>query len=264
MIDQGQTRIERTYEIDVLSTDVILEAGLALQGVVENDRMKARRSNAVANAIFLGVSWGDYLGWDVTQPALGQVSSSAPDILVSSSGVVSTTTLTPGTGSAQVLLPRTATNTADMTVIVGTDYGSSTPLIPVALGSVNDATKYALSADGTYIEVNNLLANSKFFIAQRYNPSAQELLLSYGDNFWPTSAAQMGRIGVIQRGEVFTNDFDTSLDWSTINDFATAHVIVGGANGRFTVNSTGALCRNTTVLKIPSISSPYLGLRLEI
>ncbi len=67
-LDQSRTRITRTYEIDVLSTDSVTEAGLALTGVMENNKQKARRSNGVDNTIFLGPSWGDYLGVGTTAP----------------------------------------------------------------------------------------------------------------------------------------------------------------------------------------------------
>jgi hypothetical protein len=250
MLNRNLTRITRTYEIDVLSTDTIAEAGLALTSVIENGKAKARRSNGVDNTIFLGVSWGDYLG-------VGTTVTRNVQALPGAAGSA-------GAGLTLVALPATVTGTADMVVIPGTAYGAATPLIPHA--TTADATHYVLAADSRSITVTDAVAAANpngFFIAFRYAPTAAELTNQYGDMFYPTAANQMKRIGIIRDGEVWTNSYDTAVDWSAIDTLATAEVIRAGTNGRFTVNVAGALCRNTFVIGVPTAMSPWLGLRVE-
>ena len=252
MLDRSRSRIGRTYEIDVLSTDNVLEEGLALTSVIENNVAKARRSNGVDNTIFLGVSWGDRLGVSAI--------TSLPKIITATAGAANSG----GAGFARVSLGYTSTGTPDMTVINGAGYGAAAPMTPVAIGAgLDTATEYGLDADGRSIVVINALAGTQFFIAFRYAPTAVELVQRFGDVIWPQSSTQLHRIGVIATGDLYTTNFDTSVDWSTIDTLATAEVLRAGPNGRFTVNAAGAICRNTMVIAAPTAAQPFLGIKIE-
>ena len=256
MLDMSRTRIARAHEVSVISTDQILEVGLCVQSVLDpvSGTGQARRSNSLNNSIFLGVSWAEYNGYPsgVTVPTSYLATVGVADSSVAKGGA---------TGYAAVTLANPSTGTPDMLVIPGNNYGAAAALAPVAIGSLA-AGKYALSLDNLSIFVPNALAGTQVFITQRYAPSAQYLTLTYGDMYLPTGAQLLNRIGVITQGIVFTSNYDTAIDWSTVNDFSTANMLRGGNNGRFTVNANGCICNNTFVVSVPTATSPWLGLRI--
>lgn len=257
MLDQTRTRVERTFERAVFSGDTVLEAGLALTSVIENGQQKLRRSNAVNNSIFQGISWGNYLGASTTTPLTNTYTAGAAVLNGRSDA-----------GVAAVSLPYPATSAADMLVIAGANYGAASGMTNVSnannAAAVTDATKYALSSDGLTVYVYGSLANTQVFIAYRWTPTANQLRLTYGDQYLPTGAAMLNRIGCIVRGSVFTSAYDTSIDWSVASDYQAQNVVRAGANGRFTLNSNGAICTGVVVLSVPSISDPFLGLEVRI
>jgi hypothetical protein len=68
----------------------------------------------------------------------------------------------------------------------------------------------------------------------------------------------VGSVGVITHGDVFTSEYNTSVDWSVANPD-----IKLGANGLFTIGGGGvSLANRVQVLALPSPEMPYLGLTL--
>lgn len=252
MIQAERSRWSRSYEIDVYSQDQVLETGLALTSLLEKGKKVARRSNATDNTIFLGLSHAEYIGVGYTLPLSYNV------------------TVPPAVGGAAysvVPLNQVSTGVADMAVFSGAGYGN-TQFANASnannYAAVNDDTHYALSADNTSLIVKADLAGSQLFISQRWQPTAYYLRLMFGDMYLPTGAVDMNRIGVIQRGIVYTSAYDTSANWGAAQDFSTANVLRAGANGRLTLNSAGAICRDLTVVSVPTATDPWLGVRIEI
>jgi hypothetical protein len=251
MLDETRTRQKRTREVDVLSTDMIVEPGLALTGVMEGGVMKSRRSNGVANTIFQGVSWITNSRGSLTIPQAIQIKSQAAD-----SG---------GSGFTQIVLPYAATGTGDMLLLQGNGYGAGAPYTLAAdKVSVDTATEYFVAGDNRTVYLTNANANKTFFVSYRYSPTVQQAYFAFGDNFLPKSSVQLGRIGILEEAQVYTSNYDTTVDWSTIDTYSASEALVAGVNGQFTVNKTGAVCPHCYVLEAPKVGSPYLGLYIHI
>jgi hypothetical protein len=181
MLDETRTRQKRTREMDVLSTDSVVEAGLALTGVMEGGVMKARRSNGVANTIFLGISWITNSRGSLTTPYLATVKAGAAD-----SG---------GTGFATVTLPYPVNDPANMLLINGNGYGAG-PAMTLAASKVatdTDTEFFIDPAVPNVVYVANANANKTLFTSYRYSPTVQQSFFLYGDNFIPKSSVQMNR-----------------------------------------------------------------------
>lgn len=252
MIQAERSRWSRSYEISVYSQDQVLETGLALTSLLENGKKVARRSNGTDNTIFLGLSHAEYIGVGYTLPLSTSINVPQP---------------VGGAAYSVVPLEQVSTGVADMGVFSGTGYGG-TQFANVSnannYAAVSDDTHYALSADGRSLIVKADLAGSQLFVTQRWQPTAYYLRMMFGDMYLPTGAVDMNRIGVIQRGTIYTSAYDTSANWGAAQDFSTANVLRAGVNGRLTLNSAGAICRDCTVVSVPTASDPWLGVQIEI
>lgn len=141
--------------------------------------------------------------------------------------------------------------------------GSLAVISPVAgvLTSGTPATgedKYSIS--GTTITVNSARASESLRVSYRYSPTVVEAKAIQGD-IPPGGSAGilLGTVGVIRRGDVYTSEYDTTVDWS---DPVAVYL---ADNGLFTTdsNSDTATKVNATVISIPSASNPFLGLELR-
>jgi len=126
----------------------------------------------------------------------------------------------------------------------------------LAVGTpAGDATKYSIS--GSVITVNTALKGKSVVVAYRYAPTVIEAKTIQGD-IPPGGAASLtlNSVGVIRRGDIFTSEYDTSVDWTGDPDVAL------GANGLFTVGGSGTEI-NAVVIQVPSATDPFLGLELR-
>lgn len=115
------------------------------------------------------------------------------------------------------------------------------------------------SITGNVITVNVARAANTLTINYRYSPTTVELATVQGD-IPPGGSVSLvlGSVGVIRRGDIYTSEYDTSVDWTAANP-----LVYAGANGLFTtVQGTAALV-NCTVIGVPSASNPFLGLELR-
>lgn len=73
--------------------------------------------------------------------------------------------------------------------------------------------------------------------------------------------SQIGQIGLVTRGVVYTSNFDTGVDWATEGD-----AIVLGANGQLTVaaNSPTGVAIRGFVIELPSVDQPLIGIEFDI
>lgn len=92
----------------------------------------------------------------------------------------------------------------------------------------------------------------------RYAPTVVEARAVQGD-VWPggPAGASINQVGVIKNGIVYTDQFDTTVNWNAANP-----VVRVAANGLFTVGGSGTIV-NCSIVAIPSISQPFLGLLLN-
>jgi hypothetical protein len=92
-----------------------------------------------------------------------------------------------------------------------------------------------------------------------YEPTATQARAVQGDIVPGGPAGDaLGQCGVIRNGIVFTDQYDTLIDWSAANP-----VIKTAANGLFTVGGSGQTLSNVTVLSAPTAGFPFLGLLIN-
>lgn len=237
MLDASRSRYEKNQEFPLLSTVTINAEGLALQKVTENGIGKVRPTNGVANSIFMGFSFG----YRFPAPATA-VKTEA--VVVSSAGVAT--------------LSRTPTAVADMIVIKGTSY-TGTALANVA--SAPTVAQWKLNGSTVETHVDN--AGATLFVVYRYALTVLESQLMFGDAYpGPQGPNVIGSIGVVQTGIIYTDAFDTSVNWAAMDAEDTP--IIGGANGRLTNTGAGCSLRGfATVISVPSAGDPWLGIELD-
>jgi hypothetical protein len=111
---------------------------------------------------------------------------------------------------------------------------------------------------GTVVTLNAGQAGHKYFAAYRFTPTIIQYTAFFG-NVHPGGAAgdYLGQCGVITKGDVFTTEFDTSVDWT-----AGAPVLLGG-NGLFTTTGSGNVLSNVSVIAAPGAGLGALGLEIR-
>ena len=95
-------------------------------------------------------------------------------------------------------------------------------------------------------------------ITYRYTLTVSEAVMTYGD-VQPGGYAgnRFGSCGVAQRGVIYTNAFDTSVNWATATAVKTA------AGGLVTNQAGTGATLPAVVISIPSVDYPYLGLEFN-
>lgn len=237
MLDLTRTRIKEAVERDLLSTVTVSQEGLAMQGVMEGGIMKARPSNATANSIFLGISWGERMAPPATLPMMDAIT----------------------VASAAGSLSKVSTGTADI-VVWRVDTGAT--LTRVA--SAPATGEYALDANNQALVFNAAQNGVKVIAQYRYTPNVLEIQALYGDNYpGPRAVNTMLKVGIIQKGIVYTDQFDTTVNWATADTTVSAETMFGIANGRISLNATGcSLAGYANVIEAPTVGKPWLGIEL--
>lgn len=233
MLDVSNTRPGTSTELPVYSLAGAVEEGVALIHIPEGGLGKVQPSTGGANTnIFAGVALGYY-----TLPTQGV---RVEEITVPS-GAPYTVTL-----KAAPLAPSTGMLVKHNATVYTYDAAA-------------DATGEYAVADKV-ITFNSADANKKVVVTYRYTLSLQEALALTGDGVpgAVAPAAVTQTIGVIQKGVVYTDKFDTNDDWAAA-DIAD---IKAGANGFFQRGGTGAAVRGY-VVHVPSADKPFLGLYID-
>lgn len=198
--------------------------GLALVAKYENGELRVAPSTGASGEIFVGVSFNNR-SIDKTYP-------------------VATTRYT-ADSNGLIVLP-------------------NAPL-PSALKVVDSGgtalTSAASAATGKYVLKGNTLtvdANLVVDVAYDYSPSVVEALARQGDT-WPGigAVALQGVTGVIEAGDIQTNQFDPTADWSL-------KTVKLGANGRFTTGGSGVALTGVIITQIPVEGGNVLGLRFGL
>jgi hypothetical protein len=156
-------------------------------------------------------------------------------------------------------LTQDATNTITLanTPIAGTillvDTNSGT--VQTA-GSPSTANQYSIS--GKVITLNSAQTGHKYSVAYRFAPTVAQAIATYGNVHPGGPAGQyLGQIGVITQGDVYTTEYDTTVDWSV------GGVVKLGANGLFTLAGSGVSLSNVTIIKAPAAGNAVLGLEIR-
>lgn len=93
----------------------------------------------------------------------------------------------------------------------------------------------------------------------KFTPTATEARFIQGD-VWPggPAGASLSQIGVAINGIVYTDQFDTTVNWN-----ANGIAVKTGAAGQFTIGGSGATLANVQVIAPPTPGFGYLGLQLN-
>lgn len=224
------SKIVQSREFPVLSGAQVNAEGVAMAQDFENGVEVIKPSTGAANEKFMGFSYG---------PVFTPVTKS----LVESLAV-------PASGAAVVAIQNVPVAgqifIRDLTTGVVQDAGDPA-----------NANEYSIS--GKNITFNAATAGNTMLIQYRYSPTALELQLE--DNLMITTVsptAVLNSVGVIQQGEVWTDMFDAS------KDFSAATAIKMAAGGILTDHTGSGSAINGMLTHVPDVNVPFLGVRFDV
>lgn len=138
------------------------------------------------------------------------------------------------------------------------------PLSAQVVGLVNIATGEAIDGDttvgGAVVKNANLTEGLQVRITYKYAMTVVEAKSKMGD-IQPggPSGALVGQVGFVSRGTVFTNFFDTTVDWKKAKKIQLA------ANGMITADKGNGVVIDAFVVAdgYPSAMYPFLGIKFS-
>jgi len=159
-------------------------------------------------------------------------------------------TLVVGSTTPTVTLSQIPTAASTISVVVGTTQYSQ-------VGSAPTSTQYTVGGTNNQtLTFNTAAAGQTVVVTYRYNLTIQQAEIFVGDGvaggYSPSSVT--GTVGCIERGIVFTSDFNTSVYWGAGN----ITNITGASGGLLTTGGTGCAVTGT-VYQIPTTDIPFLG-----
>lgn len=224
-----QTRIENSVERPVAQGSQITAEGAALVGALVTGIFGVRQSSGASGERLHGVSINS-----VT--SMTQVPRIEEAVLGNTNSIILGAEAIGGS-------PR---------VVVGTTV--------LTAGPAASATQYAVDPTNA----RRFLFDASFqaqlvTIAYAYAPTLAQAMALQGNVLPGGPAGQyLGQVGVITRGDVYTDQWDTAADWST------AVGVALGANGKFVpVAAIANAIEGVTILELPSAARSFLGLSIN-
>jgi hypothetical protein len=239
MLDVSRTRYQLTtnkYTVAGLSIQGILD-GMGVVSVLEDGVQKAAvKATAAEGDVFLGIAFSQYRAQAQT--------TRVEEFTVPSGGGSVTLASAPVNGAERVTVS-----------LNGGEFKAAQASAPSAAGQVQLV--------GNVMTFHADDAGKIAKVVYRYDLTVAELetVPFMGDGVPGVAvSAATDSISIIQKGEVFTDQFDTSVDWNN-----EAKDIVLGDNGIFTrgANAKGAKV-NGVVCHVPTVDCPFLGIDLMI
>lgn len=124
-------------------------------------------------------------------------------------------------------------------------------VVPASGGS-----NWTLSGDELTLPAGS--AGHEITVYYKFAVTADESRSLQGDVYPGGPAGQVvDQIGVFKNGTIFTDQFDTTVNWNVANP-----VVKTGANGQFTIGGNGTTVP-CLVVQVPSANSAFLGLNLQ-
>lgn len=227
MLYSPLTTFHKSNEFPIASGAVVTEAGQAWVFALQNGRSVVQPSTGAANEVFAGFT---SLQTNMA-PFIPTTYVKVETLVVPTSGLL-TLARTPVTGTVVITNANTnATVTlgtlSGNTVIAGTVTGG---VSNAAAQTVNVTYTYALSVAEATALVGNIQPGG--FIGNL-----------------------VGQVGLGQEGVVYTNQFDTAINWATTTS------ITLGAGGKLTTG--GNVVLKAVVKQAPSVGYPFLGLQFS-
>jgi hypothetical protein len=232
MLQFPNTRVAESFERPLLAGAAISAEGCALVAGYIAGQFGVQPSQGTTGEIFVGVA----LSRTITPTAVPAIE----DLTVTSSGIVPLRAI-PTAGTLRVV--DSLANVA-YTIQAGA---------PTAAGQVQFIT-------GTQQLVFDTTETGKavavFYV--RSLTVAQAIALVGNQDIGGPAGAYFGQVGVITRGDIYTSEFDTTVDWTTAGTAA----LKTEANGKFTLGGSGGDVPGY-VISIPSdTTQPFLGIHI--
>lgn len=241
MLDRSRTRIFTVENIALLSTYnlVDLNDGASLVAALEGGATKARLARATATDIPLGFAYLE-------------------DKIIPSSKVVVERITVSGGGAGT--LSRAPISAAAMLVT------------RVDTGEV--LAKNASAGDGQYTATDASVTmgfhsdeySKVVEVTYRTALTAAESYLTYGESGGAPASLLLQNIPYVTKGVIYTDQFDTTVPWSTIDAVSAAESLKMTATGLLSAGAgvTGSvIVPAAMVIDIPTVASPWLGVRFN-
>lgn len=145
---------------------------------------------------------------------------------------------------------------------LGGKIGATVDGVQATVATSGDAAAGTVVFDSTANTVTFAAddAGKEYSFLYTYEPTVTEARFVAGDGY--PGGFQLselaGTIGVIHQGQIATDQYDVTADWTSA---ATADIKLN-ADGQFTIGGNGAVVSNARVLAVPGVKSEYLILQL--
>jgi len=233
-----RTRHFDTHEYPVLSSVTSLVEGSGLVQVTESSIGKVSNGTGADAEKFVGV-------------AFSMMDTPATLKAVEENLVV------PTTSPYTITLQRTPVGGATSVRVI--NQTGSTINIPTQAGAAGAQNQVQLSGANLVFNATDAATPTTVNVYYSYTPTVGDIQQWVGDGIpGTTPVAFLQTVGVIRRGEVHTDQFDASADWTAQN---IANIKVG-TSGVFQRGGTGASVTGY-VLKAPTADVPFLGLFIQ-
>lgn len=238
MLELSKCNIQQSVPANVASNVTYMPEGSAVVHVFDNGEAKATPSTGVAGEVFMGVSMTR-----ATTP------TDAPMVEVKSVPYVAPFT---------VSLTRTPTDPLLVGVVVV--ESGVLPRVVLTKAAAASATNFSLA--GSVVTVDAAYADRQLKLVYRFALTHQEALLMFNyDSQATVDLVALPVIGLIQTGDIATDMYDPTVDWSS---WSSANPVRLAANGKFTLGGAGTALNNALVTAVPSSnSSGFLVIRIQ-
>lgn len=240
MLNLKETRFVHSQHLPVVDGLTIMDEGLALVAVMVDGIMKVKPSAGVAGEVFAGVSFS-------RNSTAAQVPGVVEEVVGADLGM--DLGRAAATGQISIVLTNPATGAVRAATIVSTAPAS--------------ANEVQLTPAGRLVFFAGE-AGTKVRVVYQYAPSSVEAMSIKGNmpyGMLPSSV--YGIVGVLTNmQELSTSCFDASVDWTGATTAGAPQTVKLGADGRFTIGGNGVAVPNCTILKAPSVDSPFVTFKL--
>lgn len=133
----------------------------------------------------------------------------------------------------------------------------SAEAILVVDAETNEVVADTKTLTGNVVSGLTSVAGKAVRVTYKYEMTYRQAVALQGDSeIGGYSGAQVDQIGVIERGQVFISEYDTSVDWRT------AETINLAANGQVTSGGSGVEIKGI-IIQVPTYEEPFLGIDFD-